>query len=188
MSALGLVETRGLIGAIEAADTMLKAADVRLLEKTLATGGLVTITIAGEVSAVQSAVDAAAASLERFSGEVCVSRHVIPRPDAELEVLVRLSPQEDEAPESAVPDPGASPPPCGADPGAGGGPGAEADGAPPHDASGYSREACRSMSIRQLRQLAASLKVPRLTPEQIATANKNTLLSAIERAARKEKG
>ena len=52
MLALGLVETRGLIGAIEAADAMLKAADVRLLEKSLASGGLVTITNAGEVAAV----------------------------------------------------------------------------------------------------------------------------------------
>ena len=59
MLALGLVETRGLIAAIEGADAMLKAADVRLLEKNLATGGLVTITIAGEVSAVQASVDAA---------------------------------------------------------------------------------------------------------------------------------
>lgn len=54
MLALGLVETRGLLAAIEGADAMLKAADVRLLEKNLATGGLVTITIAGEVSAVQA--------------------------------------------------------------------------------------------------------------------------------------
>ena len=54
MLALGLIETKGLIGAIEAADAMLKAANVRLLEKSLATGGLVTITIAGEVAAVQS--------------------------------------------------------------------------------------------------------------------------------------
>lgn len=92
MLALGLVETRGLVGAIEAADAMLKAADVRLLEKTLATGGLVTITVAGEVAAVQSAVDAAAASLARMEGVVCVSRHVIPRPDGELEHVLRLRP------------------------------------------------------------------------------------------------
>ena len=73
MLALGLIETKGLIGAIEAADAMLKAANVRLLEKSLATGGLVTITIAGEVAAVQSAVDAASASLDRIEGVVCVS-------------------------------------------------------------------------------------------------------------------
>ena len=75
MLALGLVETRGLIGAIEAADAMLKAADVRLLEKSLASGGLVTITIAGEVAAVQSSVDAAVASIARIEGAECVSRH-----------------------------------------------------------------------------------------------------------------
>lgn len=95
MLALGLVETKGLIGAIEAADAMLKAADVRLLEKTLASGGLVTITVAGEVAAVQSAVDAAAASLARLDGVVCVSRHVIPRPDAELAHVLRLQVREE---------------------------------------------------------------------------------------------
>lgn len=102
MLALGLVETKGLIGAIEAADAMLKAADVRLLEKTLATGGLVTITVAGEVAAVQSAVDAAAASLARIDGVVCVSRHVIPRPDAELAHVLRLQVRDDVTAEAAT--------------------------------------------------------------------------------------
>lgn len=99
MLALGLIETKGLIGAIEAADAMLKAADVRLLEKSLATGGLVTITVAGEVAAVQSAVDAAKASLDRIEGVVCVSRHVIPRPDAGLENMLLLQPVEPTAQE-----------------------------------------------------------------------------------------
>ena len=102
MLALGLVETRGLIGAIEAADAMLKAADVRLLEKSLASGGLVTITIAGEVAAVQSSVDAAAASIARIEGAECVSRHVIPRPDAELEHILLLQPRSIEI-EAAAP-------------------------------------------------------------------------------------
>lgn len=93
MLALGLIETKGLVGAIEAADAMLKAANVRLLEKSLASGGLVTITVAGEVAAVQSAVDAAVASLTRICGVVCVSHHVIPRPDAELAHVLRLHPQ-----------------------------------------------------------------------------------------------
>ena len=53
MSALGMVETKGLVGAVEAADAMLKTADVSLLEKNRAGGGLVTITITGEVAAVQ---------------------------------------------------------------------------------------------------------------------------------------
>lgn len=76
MLALGLVETKGLVGAIEAADVMLKAADVRLLEKSLASGGLVTITIAGEVSAVQSSVEAARAAVDRLDGAVL---HFLPR-------------------------------------------------------------------------------------------------------------
>lgn len=92
MLALGLVETRGLLAAIEGADAMLKAADVRLLEKNLATGGLVTITIAGEVSAVQASVDAAKACIQRIAGAELVSAHVIPRPDQELNGILLLDP------------------------------------------------------------------------------------------------
>jgi microcompartment protein CcmL/EutN len=97
MQALGLVETRGLLAAIEGADAMLKAAEVRLLEKNLVGGGLVTITIAGEVSAVTASVDAAAAAIKRLSasgGALLVSRHVIARPDEGLHGILALKPQE----------------------------------------------------------------------------------------------
>lgn len=87
MTALGFIETLGLLPAIEAADAMLKAADVRLVEKSLASGGLVTITVTGEVAAVQAAVDAGAASVGRIQGATLVSRHVIARPDQELEKI-----------------------------------------------------------------------------------------------------
>lgn len=90
MMALGLIETKGLLPAIEAADAMLKAADVCLLEKNLASGGLVTITIGGEVSAVQASIDAASAAVGRIAGAVLVSRHVIARPDVELEKIIAL--------------------------------------------------------------------------------------------------
>jgi len=85
-AALGLVETKGLIAAIEAADAMVKAANVRLLgtEKTIA--ALITVKVVGEVGAVKSAVDAGAAAAERV-GEL-VSCHVIPRPHHSLEGLV----------------------------------------------------------------------------------------------------
>jgi len=85
-SALGLVETRGLIAAIEAADAMVKAANVQLLgtEKTIA--ALITVKVVGEVGAVRSAVDAGAAAAERI-GEL-VSCHVIPRPHESLEDIV----------------------------------------------------------------------------------------------------
>ncbi len=92
MSALGMVETKGLVGAVEAADAMLKTADVSLLEKNLAGGGLVTITITGEVAAVQAAVEGAVAAVGRIAGAQVVSAHVIPRPVEELETVICLKP------------------------------------------------------------------------------------------------
>lgn len=102
MTALGMIETKGLIGAIEAADAMLKAASVHLLEKQLATGGLVTITIAGEVAAVRAALDAASVAISRIGGAVLVSKHVIARPDKELERVIRLLPPKEELPKGKV--------------------------------------------------------------------------------------
>ena len=84
--ALGLVETRGLIGAIEAADAMMKAADVELIGRERADAGLMTIKIKGDVAAVRAAVDAGAAAAQRV-GEL-VSVHVIPRPDSGTEILI----------------------------------------------------------------------------------------------------
>ena len=86
MQALGLIETKGLIAAIESADNMLKAADVTLLEKTHVGGGLVTVMVRGDVGAVKASVDAGAAAAERV-GEL-VSIHVIPRPHDEVEGIL----------------------------------------------------------------------------------------------------
>ncbi len=83
--ALGLIETRGLVGAIEAADAGVKAAPVSLLGSERVDAGLVTVLFGGEVAAVKAAVDAGAAAAERV-GEL-VSVHVIPRPDPQLEAL-----------------------------------------------------------------------------------------------------
>lgn len=80
--ALGMVETKGLVGSIEAADAMVKAAMVDLFGKERATGGLVTMFVAGEVGAVKAATDAGAAAARRV-GEL-VSVHVIPRPHDSL--------------------------------------------------------------------------------------------------------
>ncbi len=84
--ALGLIETKGLIGAIEAADAMVKAANVKLVSKEKITAALVTVKIIGEVAAVKSAVDAGAAAAQK----VCqlVSVHVIPRPDEQLNDII----------------------------------------------------------------------------------------------------
>lgn len=89
MQALGLIETKGLVAAIESADAMLKAAEVHLLEKTFVGGGLVTITVTGDVGAVKAATDAGAAAAQRV-GEL-LSVHVIPRPHEELDQILGSS-------------------------------------------------------------------------------------------------
>lgn len=81
-SALGLIETRGVVGAIEAADAMLKAANVVLVAREQVGGGLVAVMVRGDVGAVKAATDAGAVAAEKV-GEV-VSVHVIPRPHDEL--------------------------------------------------------------------------------------------------------
>lgn len=112
MTALGFIETEGLVGAIECADAMLKAADVRLLEKTCVGAGLVTITVTGEVSAVKASIDAGAAAIKRIHGSKLVSEHVIARPDTELENIIStrvLTPEEAPAETSAVEEPEVEP-------------------------------------------------------------------------------
>jgi len=84
--ALGMIETRGLVGAIEAADAMVKAANVTLIGKVHVGGGLVTVFVRGDVGAVKAATDAGAAAAERV-GEI-VSAHVIPRPHDEVEMIL----------------------------------------------------------------------------------------------------
>ncbi|MDM5225366.1 BMC domain-containing protein [Cytobacillus sp. NJ13] len=80
--ALGMIETRGLIGSIEAADAMLKAADVTLVKQEKVDAALVTVLVQGDVSAVQAAVDAGKVAAARV-GEL-VSAHVIPHPDEDI--------------------------------------------------------------------------------------------------------
>ncbi len=85
-NALGMIETKGLVGAIEAGDAMVKAANVRLMNKVLVGGGLVTVMVRGDVGAVKAATDAGAAAAQRV-GEL-VSVHVIPRPHADVEIIL----------------------------------------------------------------------------------------------------
>lgn len=84
--ALGMIETKGLVGSIEAADAMVKAANVTLIGKVLVGGGLVTVMVRGDVGAVKAAVDAGAAAAERV-GEL-LSIHVIPRPHSDVEFIL----------------------------------------------------------------------------------------------------
>ena len=83
LEALGMVETKGFVGAVEAADAMVKAANVTLIGKEYIGAGYVTIFVRGDVGAVKAATDAGAAAARRV-GEL-ISVHVIPRPHAEVE-------------------------------------------------------------------------------------------------------
>ncbi|MBW6409496.1 propanediol utilization microcompartment protein PduA [Clostridium sp. YB-6] len=84
--ALGMVETKGLVGAIEAADAMVKSANVTLVGYEKIGSGLVTVMVRGDVGAVKAATDAGAAAAQKI-GEV-VSIHVIPRPHMDTEKLI----------------------------------------------------------------------------------------------------
>jgi ethanolamine utilization protein EutM len=86
LEALGMIETKGLVGSIEAADAMVKAANVVLVGKEYIGAGFVTVMVRGDVGAVKAATDAGAAAARRV-GEL-VSVHVIPRPHSEVEKIL----------------------------------------------------------------------------------------------------
>ncbi len=86
LNALGMVETKGLVGAIEAADAMVKAAHVELVGREQVGSGLVTVMVRGDVGAVKAATDAGAVAAGNV-GEL-VSVHVIPRPHSEVEAIL----------------------------------------------------------------------------------------------------
>ncbi len=85
-NALGMIETKGLVGAVEAADAMVKAANVTLIGREQVGSGLVTVMVRGDVGAVKAATDAGAAAAEKV-GEL-ISVHVIPRPHAEVDSML----------------------------------------------------------------------------------------------------
>ncbi len=91
MDALGMIETKGLVGSIEAADAMVKAANVTLIGREQVGSGLVTVMVRGDVGAVKAATDAGAAAAAHV-GEL-VSVHVIPRPHAEVENIIPKRPE-----------------------------------------------------------------------------------------------
>lgn len=194
MKALGMIETKGLVAAIEAADAMVKAANVSLQCKEHVGGGLVTVMVRGDVGAVKAATDAGAAAAERV-GEL-ISVHVIPRPHGEVEeILGELPPPAAEpAPEpeppappkpeqppepiappdpepepparAAAPEPKPQPKPKEAAP-------AKADVAVPSEAE------LEAMPVVQLRVLARSLNVEGMSRREIRDAKKDQLLTEI---------
>ncbi|MBO5517945.1 MAG: ethanolamine utilization microcompartment protein EutM [Firmicutes bacterium] len=86
LQALGMIETKGLVASVEAADAMVKAANVKLIGKVHVGGGLVTVMVRGDVGAVKAATDAGAAAASRVGDLVSV--HVIPRPHDDVEYIL----------------------------------------------------------------------------------------------------
>ena len=95
MEALGMIETKGYVGAVEASDAMVKAANVTLIGKEKIGGALVTVMVRGDVGAVKAAVDAGAAAASRV-GEL-ISCHVIPRPHPDMDSILPKLPVEEKA-------------------------------------------------------------------------------------------
>jgi microcompartment protein CcmL/EutN len=95
--AIGLIETMGIIAAIEASDVMLKTSNVTLLNKEIVKGGLVTVVITGDVSAVKTAVDAAVVAVNRLGVGLLMSSHVMARPDYSIESLLPKTKEKSES-------------------------------------------------------------------------------------------
>lgn len=202
MNALGMIETKGLVGSIEAADAMLKAANVVLASKTHVGGGLVTVMVRGDVGAVKAAVDAGAAAAERV-GEL-VSVHVIPRPAADVEYIIDpLTPAPDPEPEPPAAEPEQEPeaPAPAAEPEVPSDPVPEeaAPAAEPVQASAeeepadpeeeeevqagefadLSEETMRKMTVAKLRAAARALGTTGMSPREIRFAKKEELIARI---------
>jgi len=167
--ALGMVETRGLVGSIEAADVMVKTANVHVLGTEYIKNGFVTIEVIGEVAAVQAAVDAARASASRI-GEV-ISTHVIPRPAEEIEPILQQQARQratghvqeeddhDEEESSFEPDLFVA----------------------SKDDAEY-RAQLEEMTVHQLRSLARTVPGLSIAGREISMANKETLISELLRS------
>ncbi len=206
MKALGMIETRGLVAAVEAADAMVKAANVSLQCKEHVGGGLVTVMVRGDVGAVKAATDAGAAAAERV-GEL-ISVHVIPRPHTELEgILGELPPPSGgPAPEPPAPPEASEPvqpekepepeieaaqpeePEPALEPAQQEGPEAdEAEGAEVPAAGELTPEALEAMPVVQLRVLARSLNVEGMTRREIRDAKREQLLTEIRSCLERRK-
>jgi microcompartment protein CcmL/EutN len=164
--ALGMIETRGFVGSVEAADVMCKTANVRLLGKEVVREGLVTVEVVGEVAAVKAAVEAGAAAAARV-GEL-LSAHVIPRPVDDIDCLLAGQAEEPPAPapQKRVVNRPAFP-----------------AGPKPMPAETESSDAeLESMTVHQLRAIAREIPGLGIQGRQISKANRQALLTEILKA------
>lgn len=166
MEAVGMIETMGLVAAVEAADAMLKAANVTLLRKDMVGGGLVTVIITGDVGAVKASVDAGAAAAARVG--MVRSTHVIPRPHSEVDAILG-----DNTPPPAAQPP--EPPATTQTP-----PVAEKPAKPAMPRKNrLTDKQIRELKVTDLRSHLRKLPYKTLTPDEIRFANREALVSAI---------
>lgn len=190
MTALGFIETKGLLAAIEGADAMLKAADVRLVEKNFVGGGLVSVTIAGEVASVRAAVDAAIAAIANIGGATLVSEHVIARPDEGVARIIATQPVQDEVEQAPIeqeqpseakttsaPVQPEAPKPAPAE--------RKVEAAPKAKPARHDISQLKKMKVPRLRQVARSLGNLSMARDEIKSAKKKDLIEAIMNAYRK---
>lgn len=170
--ALGMVETRGLVGAIEAGDVMVKTANVRLVDAEYIKNGWVTVKCIGEVAAVKAAVDAAAAAAQRVGH--LISTHVIPRPAEDVEMILR-KPQ----PKGAVTAPLQEPNQKQAETKIAGSPSETLDMFIASKDDDEYRAQLDAMTVHQLRTLAREVGGLNIYGRQISKANKKLLISEL---------
>ncbi len=164
--ALGMVETRGLIASIEAADVMVKTANVKVIGTEYIKNGMVTVKIVGEVAAVKAAVDAASAAAARI-GEL-VTSHVIPRPVQDIEMIIN-----NPVPKSSAVAPTAAKKPK-AHPAAPAAPLPE-----PGDESGDYLTRLQGMTVHELRTIARNTGGLGIAGREISRANKDQLIQEL---------
>ncbi len=180
--AVGLIETRGLVAAIEACDAALKSADVKLISIDRADAGLMTVKVVGEVAAVQSAVDAGRQAATRVG--TLVTAHVIPRPDSGLHdelIYTEIRPrkknqtlfpsrtQSVSTPSAEVTSPDSS--------GLTLSPHAVVASSPPVDSEAIPMEHLERLSVQELRRYARALPNFPIRGREISRATKETLLT-----------
>jgi ethanolamine utilization protein EutM len=157
-TALGLLETRGLVAAIEAADAMLKAAEVRLLAKEETVPALITIEVVGEVAAVKAAVEAGKAAAERVGA--VVSAHIIPRPDPSVYGVIVGNRKANTTPRPQKP---------------------ASSGASKTTISAPAPQDLESMTVRELRAMAREIEDLPMQGREIARARKDELLALLQK-------
>lgn len=160
MDAIGLIETQGLIPAIEACDIMLKTSQVELVDRSLVGSGIVTITVTGDVGAVKAAVDAGASAVQHFGSQKLLSQHVIPRPSELVSEIIFQETKEEPALEMKSAE--------------------KAEKAEEAEEIVLDLEKLKQLTVKELRLLAKKYDNLGLADNKLNIANRATLLKRFE--------